>query len=87
MQEWAQRMDSHGAALNLCGHRLGATEAERQKSGEAIAQALRSNETLRSLSLFGTHIASAAIQEGTRVLISLWDSLMFGRVLKSTTIF
>ena len=28
-----------------------------------------------------------AIQKGTRVLISLWDSLMFGRVLKSTTIF
>ena len=29
----------------------------------------------------------AAIQRGTRVLVSLWDSLMFGRVLKSTTIF
>ena len=28
-----------------------------------------------------------AIQPGTRVLVSLWDSLMFGRVLKSTTIF
>ena len=28
-----------------------------------------------------------AIQKGTRVLVSLWDSLMFGRVLKSTTIF
>ena len=27
------------------------------------------------------------IQCGTRVLISLWDSLMFGRVLKRTTIF
>ena len=30
---------------------------------------------------------SFAIQRGTRVLISLWDSLMFGQVLKSTTIF
>ena len=27
-------------------------------------------------------IVPAAIQKGTRVLISLWDSLMFGRVLK-----
>ena len=26
--------------------------------------------------------AKSAIQKGTRVLISLWDSLMFGRVLK-----
>ena len=28
--------------------------------------------------------ARTAIQKGTRVLISLWDSLMFGRVLKRT---
>ena len=27
--------------------------------------------------------ASLAIQKGTRVLISLWDSLMFGRVPKN----
>ena len=29
----------------------------------------------------------AALTQCNRVLISLWDSLMFGRVLKSTTIF
>ena len=32
-------------------------------------------------------MARPAIQKGTRVLVLLWDSLMFGRVLKSITIF
>ena len=40
-------------------------------------------DQLRELLRSRPPLAREAIQKGTRVLISLWDSLMFGRVPKN----
>ena len=64
-----------------------AAAAAAAKGAAAGAAAARAGSTSPHRYQCGELWPVFAIQKGTRVLVSLWDSLMFGRVLKSTTIF
>ena len=70
--EPADRMRSRAAAAGASSS--GAGKAPRKNAAQGNLYSTDADET--------SDAGLPAIQKGTRVLISLWDSLMFGRVLE-----